>query len=246
MQTSKIKLIRLWGGTYGIERQIESPSPSVPDWVALIEEALAQAQGLGAQDILFRLIEAPDSPALSAALPLLDFRKKHDRLEFRASLETLPDDRESPITWRPVVSLGEWTLEDAARFVEEVRIGDPDFDPSENTRTWMEDWLNDPVLTSGANCLEVGFVDGQPVALVVSQINPKTGWSRITYMGMIPSYRGRGLGAWVHRHGFAMLKAQGGALYHGGTVATNRAMIRLFELHGCPLYRRMEEWTYRF
>ena len=42
----------------------------------------------------------------------------------------------------------------------------------------------------------------------------------------------------------AQMKREGGKLYHGGTVATNTRMIRLFERHGCDLYRQMEELVY--
>ena len=45
------------------------------------------------------------------------------------------------------------------------------------------------------------------------------------------NYRGKGLGKWIHRHGFSMMKAQGGKLYHGGTVTENLAMIKLFQVH---------------
>jgi len=81
------------------------------------------------------------------------------------------------------------------------------------------------------------------VALVCAQVAAESGWSRITYMGPIPAARGQGLGRWVHRRGFAMLKAQGGTLYHGGTAVENHAMCKLFRDHGCTVYRRMTEWV---
>ena len=91
----------------------------------------------------------------------------------------------------------------------------------------------------------IGSVDGEPAGIVVAQINPRTRWSRISYMGLAPRYRGRGLGRYVHRHGLAMMREQGGELYQGGTVETNRPMVRLFEAHGCRFYRRLEEWRAR-
>ncbi len=48
---------------------------------------------------------------------------------------------------------------------------------------------------------------------------------------------------WVHRHGFSMMKNQGGKLYHGGTHADNLAMKKLFEIHGCKVFCEMEEWS---
>jgi len=84
------------------------------------------------------------------------------------------------------------------------------------------------------------------MAIVVAQIDPKSGWSPITHMGIIRAFRGRKLGKWVHRHGFEMMRDQGGKLYHGGTVSTNTAMIRLFNQHGCKEFRTIQEWIYRF
>ncbi len=99
--------------------------------------------------------------------------------------------------------------------------------------------MADPVLTHAPECIQVS-----EAGIVIAQVNPRTAWARITYMGLLPEHRGRGLGRWVHRRGFAMLRAQGGALYHGGTVETNRPMMRLFEAHGCRFHRRLEEWRW--
>jgi hypothetical protein len=59
-------------------------------------------------------------------------------------------------------------------------------------------------------------------ALTVVQMNPKSGWSRISYMGIAPKFRGQGLGKWVHRFSFRKMKEEGGKLYHGGTVSGSR------------------------
>ena len=82
------------------------------------------------------------------------------------------------------------------------------------------------------------------MAFVCAQVAPSDGWSRITYMGLVESARGRGLGRWVHRRGFAMMRAQGGELYHGGTAAENAGMLRLFVDHGCDEVARLEEFEW--
>lgn len=68
------------------------------------------------------------------------------------------------------------------------------------------------------------------------------GASRISYMGVAPEFRQQGLGKWVHRYSFKTMKNLGEKLYHGGTSATNHAMLRLFEIHQCELFLEMEEW----
>jgi GNAT superfamily N-acetyltransferase len=109
---------------------------------------------------------------------------------------------------------------------------------------FIQDFLVDPVLTAGLGCIHVGFMGDEIAAMTVVQINSKSGWSRISYMGVVPKFRTLGLGKWVHRYSFVQMKKQGGKLYHGGTVSTNTRMIRLFESHGCAVYRQMEEWIY--
>ncbi|MGK5088899.1 GNAT family N-acetyltransferase [Bdellovibrionota bacterium FG-2] len=93
--------------------------------------------------------------------------------------------------------------------------------------------------------IKIAHIKHQPAALIIAQIESTTGWSRITYMGIMPEFRGQGLGKWVHRKGFNMMRKQGGTLYHGGTVVSNKGMIRLFQNHGCKEYRRMQEWVFK-
>jgi GNAT superfamily N-acetyltransferase len=185
----------------------------------------AIVDGAGVLDL--RLEPSP----LSAALPGLGFRLRHSRVEYRTPLSELPDETGTPLAWRVA------TIAEAAPILQCAAAGDPDFDPDEDARACLESYMTDPVLTHAPECIQVC-----DAGIVIAQVNPRTAWSRITYMGLLPAFRGRGLGRWVHRRGFAMLRAQGGALYHGGTVETNRAMVRLFEAHGCRFYRRLEEW----
>lgn len=96
-----------------------------------------------------------------------------------------------------------------------------------------------------ADCVHMGMLDDVPVSFVCAQVDLNDGWSRITYMGLVPSHRGRGLGHWVHRHGLTMLKAQGGVLYHGGTRTHNAPMLACFEGQRCRRWQRLSEWAWR-
>lgn len=116
-------------------------------------------------------------------------------------------------------------------------------DPNEKVEDFIQDWLVHDDLTSGMNCVGIGFLKDEPCALVVAQIHQETGWSRLSYMGILPQFRGKGLGRWVHRHGFRMMKDQNGKVYHGGTHSENLPMRKLFEKHGCQLICEMEEWS---
>ena len=92
--------------------------------------------------------------------------------------------------------------------------------------------------------MQVGFVDGREAAFVCAQVAAKDGWSRISYMGVVPDARGQGLGTWVQRRGFRLMRELGGTTYHGGTAADNAAMLRLFEKHGCEECARLREFEW--
>ncbi|MNY18802.1 hypothetical protein D3C86_1522070 [compost metagenome] len=193
------------------------------------------------------MVETGDWSDYVELLAKLGFVGRSCRVEYRTSLAVLPDEIGSPLTWEPIEPVGSWTLSKVATFLREVAEGDPNFDPSADTLSELQSYLADPHLTTGPECVHVGFLAGQPVALVIAQIvqNPdgplEQGWSRITYMGVLPAFRSKGLGRWVHRHGITMMRTQGGTIYQGGTGAENNAMRRIFEVNGCVEYLRMKE-----
>jgi len=134
-----------------------------------------------------------------------------------------------------------WSEKDLVSFVEKV-TEDTDFLKNETAGTFISDWIHHEELSHGPECIHVGFVDDMPVSLCVAQVEKSTGWSRIAYMGLIPTHRGKGLGKWVHRHGFTMMKQKGGSEYVGGTSTDNLPMIQLFNSHGCKSVWQLEEW----
>lgn len=246
-EMASLSLCRNWGTSYYLQpfcpNRFEDISSEV--WLDLLERAYIEAQKQSVTELQFRLLETKQTLKLAKKLAELGFQKILDRVEFRSNIEALPSENGSPLRWEKSSSSGVWSLEKVAQVFNRVAIGDPDCRPEENKLELLEGYLQDPSLTKTADCIQVGLLDDSPVALVIAQVNPKTGWSRITYMGVDPEYRGHGLGKWVHRHGFEMMRAQGGKLYHGGTVATNCAMIHLFKTHGCLEYRRMQEWLWK-
>lgn len=124
-----------------------------------------------------------------------------------------------------------------------VVSGDPGWG-TVNAEEELRSYLRDPVLTTHDDVVHVGYVGGEAVAFTAAQVRPTNGWGRITYLGVVPEHRGRGLGRWCHRHGFTMLRSQGGSNYEGGTDVLNQPMCRLFEVHGCERFRVEIEWRW--
>jgi ribosomal protein S18 acetylase RimI-like enzyme len=181
-------------------------------------------------------------PAYTAALLDAGFKRHGGRIEFESNVADLPDDNETPFDWRAATAE---TLSDAAAFLDRVSIGDPDHDPADTWGTLLPALLGDSYLRGAPECVHIGRIGGETAAGVVAQVAPTTGWSRITYMGLLPSRRGRGWGRWVHRHGFRMMREQGGTTYQGGCASNNTAMVALFREHGCRESVVYDVWKWR-
>lgn len=210
---------------------------------ALLPEALERAGELGATIVRTRPRAAQLGPLYRAALLANGFKEQGQRVEFKTPVDQLPLDDGTPLSWR---GLDEAGRDVAAEMLARVAVGDPHSDPeNEDPHEAIADWLGAPALTHGPECVQVGYRDGAPVAFVCAQVRPDTGWARVSYLGVVPEARGQGLGAWVHRRGFRMLRDQGGKLYHGGTSTANAGMLRLFEKHGCVESDRMFQFERR-
>ena len=238
-----VALEHLWADVYGMKYKRTDKKSVAAQWTDGIRNALAEAETQNARQVVFRLIQDEYSVEFSQLLFQLDFTKKNERVEYKKSVEDLPDDSGSPITWKSAEELG-WNPQQVSDILRIVAEGDPDTDPIDDPLLFIQDFLADAVLSSGLGCIHIGFVDKEIAAMTVVQINPKSGWSRISYMGIVPRFRKQGLGQWVHRYSFKVMKLEGGKLYHGGTVTTNKSMIKLFELHQCDRFCSMEEWIY--
>ncbi|MBI4371705.1 MAG: GNAT family N-acetyltransferase [Elusimicrobia bacterium] len=212
------------------------------DFRGVLMAVAARCARLGARSVRVRLVFGPQGRELAGILTALGWGKLLERVEFSALLADLPDERGGPLTWTPISPTGPVDLSQAAILLGQAAQGDPDWLAEDDPCQVLEAWLAERELYAAPDAVQIGLLEGRPAAVVVAQANPKTGWSRITYMGVLPGFRGRGLGAWIQRRGFSMLRAQGGREYHGGTASTNAPMLRLFGAHGCRERRRMEEW----
>ena len=208
----------------------------------LLGETLGRATELGVKAISSRPRVGRVGPEYHAALLSHGFIEHSRRVEFKAPVADLPPEDGTPLLWRDLDEVG---LDAAAAVLGESAEGDPHGQSErDHPAAELTEWLADPVLTDGPECVHVGYEDDRTVAFVCAQVWPGNGWSRIAYMGLVPAARGRGLGRWVHRHGFQMIRAQGGTRYHGGTATDNPAMIRLFLAHGCVESERMHDFEW--
>jgi ribosomal-protein-alanine N-acetyltransferase len=176
------------------------------------------------------------------ALTRTGFHLLGGRVEFKTAVSELPPETVGEIEWRPVASEDELPTV-AEIFKDAVEGYAHAFDVVADPLGCIREALSEIDLTNNLSGIHIGYVNSEPAAYIHVQINPKTGWSRITYMGVLKKFRGKGLGAQVHRHGFTMIRELGGTLYHGGTSSENSSMIRLFEKNNCSKYAEMTEWN---
>ncbi len=208
----------------------------------LIFEAVERAHRLVARQLFTRINMTVFFNEYGLALARAGFRKLGERVEYRAEIVNLPDDIGTPFTWRNMEEVG---LETTVTLFRRVSEEATDYDPDDNPEVLLRTYLSEPDLTTGHDCVHIGYLGSEPVALVIAQVSPEDGWSRITYMGLISSMRNKGLGKWVHRHGFTMMRSQGGLVYHGGCTVQNSAMKQLFIDHHCLEDAHYMEWIWK-
>ncbi|MCB9698879.1 MAG: GNAT family N-acetyltransferase [Alphaproteobacteria bacterium] len=197
----------------------------------LVDELLERARARGAPALGVRV--AVERAELASVLLAAGFEEVERRACYRAAVAELPEGDDG-LAW---VSMAEAGRAAAEALFAEIVATDPWWDEPEPPAAVLAAWLRDPILQCDDDVVHLGVRDGRAVAFVSAQVNPRSGWGRITYLGLRAELRGQGLGAVVHRHGFAMLRARGGVTYEGGTAVDNAPMRRLFEQHGCDCLR---------
>lgn len=212
-------------------------------WKDLFQSTVNEVLQVGADKILIRIRTDYEYEKFNSILADLNFDLEETRLEYRALINDLPSDEGTPLVWKSYGELN-WTENELLSFVEQV-TEKTDFLLNETSTSFISDWVHHNDLTHGPEIIHVGFFDDVPVSLCVAQVEKSSGWSRIAYMGLTPKHRGLGLGKWVHRHGFSMMKEQSGSEYVGGTSINNLPMNQLFKSHDCKSLWRLEEWAFK-
>lgn len=175
------------------------------------------------------------------------FVRGTDRVEFRIPLEEAisrleADASAAQLTWLPIATEPGALIERAAALLRHAAVGDPDADPEDDPRGFLLARREDETLALPPECLQIGQLEGLDAAMVAPSVQPKTGWCTNYYLGVLPEYRGRGLGVETMRQGFLTMRSLGGQIYHDGTGANNTAALALFRRLGATPYRSMEQW----
>jgi len=155
------------------------------------------------------------------------------KLFVERDLSDLPEE-DHPFTWRTLEEIGDAEF---LHHLDRAAEGDPFEDPE--TRDPEREWQD--LLAHAGDHLDrdlwkVAHVDGEPVGVVLPQ---SFGWDppegTLSYVGILPEHRGRGLGRRLHRAGLGLLKEAGIPHYKGSTDERNAPMARVFERNDCEV-----------
>lgn len=134
--------------------------------------------------------------------------------------------------WRTLAQVGD---DELARHLTEASEGDPfEDEPRDPRREW------DDLVEATGNDLDpalwrVAWWEGEPVGVVLPTVwEGKRREGTLSYVGVLPAHRGRGLGRALHAAGLRLLAEAGALRYAGSTDVRNLPMARVFERNGCP------------
>lgn len=238
--TSAIRLVRIgqdeafltpWRGREG--------SGSRDSIGRLLVEARTRAHELEIRDLGTRVHDAQMTPDYEAGLLDAGFRLTTRRIEYKTPLAEMSAEDRSDFVWKTMAETGEDLV---LNLLRDTSIGSPDAVDTSVGSAAIENLLDGKYGELDPRAVQIGYLRDEAVAILFCLATPEDGWSTITFIGILPSHRKRGLGVQVHRHGIATLRALGGTTYHDGTSETNEAMLHLFAKHGCLEYARMGEW----
>jgi len=261
---AKVKTQSLGGGFYGVvltwesePHDLSSPETALAEFQRLI----GQARAGGAQTLQSRVvtIQSGVDPALVTArarwhrsiLIGSGFTQGSGRIEFQTPLEqaigACAEAAPFPgLTWEPIASDPGLAMERAARVMQATAVGDPDSDPQDDAAAFLLARRGEKDLLLTPDCIQLGHLHEQGVAIVAPSFKPATGWCSLYYLGVVPAHRGRGLGLAAMRHGLQVLHRLGGRMYHDGTGSENLAALALFRRMGGEPFRSMEQWSVSF
>lgn len=230
--------------------------PPKADWEKVFNSVFDECARKGAKIIDTRVISAEESidNELSSErakmhrdiLTAKGFVPGEGRLEYRMPLDAAIKNLESSVKsnslrWECVDSSREDEFQKAVHFFQCAAEGDIAFDPDDNMSDFLNGFLADEDVIKAPEMLQIGILKNE-AAVVLACMAYSDGWSTLYYLGVLPKFRGCGLGAETMLHGLLTLKMLGGKIYHDGTGARNKAALALFAKIEAPLFREMEDW----
>lgn len=130
------------------------------------------------------------------------------------------------------------TLDDVPRelfdeVLDTAHIGDPLEESTAHERSALEAYISLAGDAFESRRWRIAELEGRPVGVILPQIFPDLRTvGTLFHIGILPEFRGRGLGRILHAKGLELLSDEVDS-YVGSTHVLNTPMIRIFERNGC-------------
>ncbi|SYZ72239.1 hypothetical protein TRIP_C20354 [Candidatus Zixiibacteriota bacterium] len=222
-----------------------------------LESSIAECEKEGALYISSRVITANEGvdEALTSARAALHrnflsargFARGEDRVEYQMDLADALSrldaaENDADLVWECVNAECESDLARAVDLFRQASESDPASNPDEDITGFLRALIEEKETVQAPERLQIGMCGNDPAAVLALKTYPSDGWSTIYYLGVLPSFRGRGFGAAAMLQALHSLKTMGGKTYHDGTASRNAAALALFARLGRPPFRVMETW----
>lgn len=194
--TGAIKFVRVQEHVFAITTPRVAATGSQADAVQarLIECAFGRACERGAERVFLRVEADDERGSLRERLRALGFERRGRRIEYRTPVDRLPQWGHGPLAFAAMGSDACPTVEDAAAILAKCVVGDPDLDYTDDPLDSLRGFLDEPGLYAADDCVQIARLGDDEVGIVIAQTDVASGWSRVTYMGLRPEFRGAGLG----------------------------------------------------
>ena len=245
-----------WGIVVSWRRRVDG-LPDAQAWNEALESSLTQCREKGAALISSRVITAaegvPNALVTARAamhrgsLSARGFRQCEGRVEYHMAVDEALTALEAGevtarLSWGCINTDNESEVARAAELLRLAAEGDLESHARNDALGYLKVLLDNHDTVKAPERVQVGAFDGVPAVVLLLVVDPSDGWSSIYYIGVLPEFRGRGLGAEAMLRGLLCLKAMGGRTYHDSTGTRNVAALALFGRLGRPPWRIMEEW----
>jgi ribosomal protein S18 acetylase RimI-like enzyme len=174
--------------------------------------------------------ETPDRSRLNAELLRRGCIVHREKLFVRRDLRGgLP--RTVPFAWRSLAEVGH---EAFLPVLWEASQGDPFEGPDRDARREWGTLVADTGSDLDPALWRIALQEGEPLGVVLPTVwKGERREGTMSYVGVLPSHRGRGLGRALHAAGLHLLAEAGALRYVGSTDVRNTAMARVFAQNGC-------------
>jgi RimJ/RimL family protein N-acetyltransferase len=127
--------------------------------------------------------------------------------------------------------------------LEAAHIGDPLEESAADDRSALETYISLAGQAYESRRWRIAELDGVPVGVILPQPYPDMPTlGTLFHIGVLPEFRGRGLGRILHAKGLELLSGEVDT-YVGSTHVLNAPMIRVFERNGCEFTTTQHMYT---